>query len=217
MRAFFYAAILLSWETRLRVNAKPIVTAEENLFTSLNDDGDSSLFSSVDDGVLVGMAGSDLTSVTGDVDDSDLLIANDGDASSCSSDVGLGDNIGDGLLASDTSDDFLTSRDLDDGILFADSEPKTCVAPGSGKKPDDKPELPRLGDLRVIETDTQQRCHSDNPERACCGIQDGMTPGDCDICRWPRVDFNPHSPPSLAPLPPAEGLFGSSLLRASIF
>lgn len=190
MRAFFYAAILLSWETGLRAFAKPLATAEENLFTLLDygGGGGDSLFSTPNDGISAGTGGNDMSFVTTGLDNSDLLIANDGDdASSCSSEVSLGDNVDDETLALGNLDDLLTSRDLDDNTLFADSETKTCISPGVGSSRKKKPDL-HIPSLREASSgvvyDTGGDCHNDHPDRLCCGISNGMSPGDCDPCTY---------------------------------
>lgn len=183
MRAFFYAAIFLSWKTRFRVFAKPIATAEENLFTSSGDGVDESLFSSLGDGTSAGIEGDDMSFLPTSLDDSDLLIANDGDdASYCPLEVGLGENGNDGTLALANSDDWLTSRDLDDNTILADSKPATCAERTNvPKKPD--PHIPST-EFTVIPYDTGEDCHSDHPDRLCCGIANGNRPGDCDVCTY---------------------------------
>lgn len=188
MRASFYAAaILLSWETRLRAFAKPLATAEENLFTSLDDGGEDSLFASLDDGNSAAIGGDDMIFVTTGLDDSNLLIANDeGGASSCSSEVGLGDSVDDETLALGNSDDFLTSRDLDDNTIFADTEQKTCTAPGARPRRKKEPDrhLPGVPEWVITDYDTGKDCHADHPDRLCCGIAGGPSPRDCDPCTY---------------------------------
>lgn len=187
MRTFLYAALVLSWESRLRALAKPVATAEENLFTSLDDGGDDPLFSSLDDGTLAGTGANDMGVFTAGLDNSDPSIANAGDdASSCPSEVGLGGTVDDGTLALGNSNDWLTSRDLDDNNLFADSKTTTCVSPGVGssRKKQPNPHMPNLGGLMMTPYDSGQDCHSDHPDQLCCGIVNGMTPRDCDVCTY---------------------------------
>lgn len=97
MRACFCAAFLLSLACPLREIAKPVAIAEDDLFISFNGD-DRSPFSAVDDGTSAGTGGNDMNRLTAGTD-SYLLGSNDGDSSSCSSELSFGDNVDDGMLA----------------------------------------------------------------------------------------------------------------------